>query len=117
MIDVIVRVKTSQRQPRKHGWESPVAQPFPQHPAPLDVIVTVSISTTYCVSGKLEIPDDNYYFQRAGDEKEATLRGVRYVYPGNLPKFHLCGRLFLDGQFLRVSIRSRRTRGSIGFVK
>ena len=89
MIDVIVRVERSQRQPGKHRGEGSVAQTFPEHPAPLDVVVTVKVATANCIRGVLKLPEEESDCDGACAQVNAAHRSLGSEYRGKLRGLHL----------------------------
>ena len=74
MIDVVVGVEGGQRQPGKHRRETVVAQRLPEHPAPLNVVVTIEIATANRISRNLQTPEYEADYDCSGAHLSAASR-------------------------------------------
>ena len=72
VVDVIVRIKSRQWQPRERRWKTAVADRLPNDPAPLGMIVTIKISAADRRGGELKPPkynaDRNYADDKLNSE-------------------------------------------------
>ena len=58
MVHIVSRIESRERKPGKDGRKFVSAERFPQHPAPLYMIVAVEVTATYCIGRELEFSED-----------------------------------------------------------
>ncbi len=118
MIDVLVGIERGQRQPGENRWKASVAQPFPQQPAPLNVVVAIEVATANGIGGELKSPEYQRDYHRSRGYLDGARCSIRFQRIGKLGRdLHLLTFFDRRNQSQRCSIRSRRARSSIGLVR
>ena len=99
MVNVIVRVECSERQPYKLWREMSLPHSLPEQSAPLDVIVTVKIAAADRLRCVLQLAYDKTYYDCAEDQKDSLYSRLSTKEP-NAPlrtlDLHIIGGHFSD---------------------